>query len=41
MLTYADLAKIIQSLFIVIGAIVFWVGRAQGSEDVWGTDPLL
>jgi len=44
---YADiksepgLAAIIQTAFIVVASFVFWVGRANGSEDVWGTDPLL
>ena len=44
---YADmhpgpgLAAITQTICIVIASLVFWVGRSFGSEDVWGSDPLL
>ena len=35
------LAAIFQTICIAVASLVFWIGRASGSDDVWGMDPLL
>jgi|688.fasta_scaffold2603403_2 hypothetical protein len=40
-LPWQGIAAILQSLFILVASAVFFVGRAVGSDDGWGQDPLL